>query len=387
MIGATLLALLVNAGQLKATPLLSWAPVDLTILLGALVGAWAILALLTQPSRLAPAWPLFLLLVVLSLSSIEPTYGDYASTKIVTLFSVTAVLMLSPFLLLQHREQVDAFFSTTLGIAFFAAIFTITNPATVADYSTRVTFDGTNTIGAARILGAGIVVCVVRAIWSDSTARTRIAYVALVPVLLWALLSTGSRGPFVAAALAVLVVCIVAVVTRRSNVWMLVALVAITAAGSVAADRASVDGSSRILGFFEGARDGSTRARNELWIGTTELIPSQPFGVGMGGFSETGVSWGAYAYPHNIVLEVFAEAGWLTGLLLCAIMLTALGRCLAQAKTSGQFLTLGLLVFSTINAMVSGDINSNRLLWVIMSIALMQPRLSAAIPSAARDIK
>lgn len=376
-VGPVLLALLINAGQLKATPLLSWVPVDLTLLLGVAVAASAGLLLLTSTTRLDSSAPLFVLLLGFAVASVDPHDSEYASTKVLTLFTITAILMLAPFVLLRDRQQVEYFFSATLAIASFAAVLTITNPASVADYSSRVTFDGTNTIGAARVLGAGIVVCVVRAVWSETTVRMRLVYSALTLVLLWGLLSTGSRGPFIATALAVLAVCTVALVTRRSNGWMIAALAAVTLGGAAIADRASADGTSRIFGFFEGARDTSTRARNELWRGTAEAIPERPLGVGIGGFPDTQVLWGTYPYPHNIVLEIFAEAGWATGIFFCVVLMVAIRRSIAEAKVNGGFLTLGLLVFALVNAMVSGDINTNRLLWAALAVALMQRQATA----------
>ncbi|MFS0703559.1 O-antigen ligase family protein [Cellulomonas sp. 179-A 9B4 NHS] len=368
------MALLINAGQLKATPLLAWVPVDLTLLLGVAVAAWASLLLFTRPTRLNSSAPFFVLLLAFSVASFDAPGSDYGRTKVLTLFTVTAVLMLSPFVLFRERSHLDYFFSATLGIASIAAVLTITNPASVADYSTRVTFDGTNTIGAARVLGAGIVVCVIRAVWSTTTVRRRLTYGALTPVLLWGLLSTGSRGPFIATALAVLAVCAVALATRRSNGWMIAVLTAVIFGGAAIAERASTDGTSRIFGFFEGTRDTSTRARNELWRGTAEAIPDHPLGVGVGSFSDTQVLWGTYTYPHNVILEVFAEAGWTTGILLCLIVAIGTVRSIRGANVAGDFLTLGLLVFALVNAMVSGDINSNRLVWVMLAIAMMGPR-------------
>lgn len=374
-VGPILLALLASVGQIKTTALLSWSPVDPTILLSVAVACWTVLVALVRPPRLGPATPLLLLLLLLGVATIGAPLSDYARTKELTLFFVTTLLMLSPVALLASRQSLRVFFSTLLGVAVFAAALTIVNPVAVTDYSSRITFDGTSTIGAARLFGTGIVVCVVRAVWSDARMRERLAYGASTMLLVWALLSTGSRGPFVALLAALLVVCVVAVVTHRSSSWMIALVVGIMTLGAVVVDRASAEGTSRILGFFQGARDASTRARTELWRGTVDAIPDTPLGVGIGDFSSLSVLTGAYTYPHNLVLEVFVEAGWIAGVLLCAILVLAFARSLRYSRVIGDFLPLAMLSFATVNAMVSGDMNSNRLLWVLVAVSLMTPMM------------
>ncbi|MEM2164053.1 MAG: hypothetical protein QXR62_06520, partial [Candidatus Bathyarchaeia archaeon] len=80
-------------------------------------------------------------------------------------------------------------------------------------------------------------------------------------------------------------------------------------------------------------------------------------------------------YPHNIILELGAELG-LIGVLIFAMMI---GMAFAKSLVTlgaqrgfGKIATRYLLVvccFTLLNAMVSGDINDNRILFT--SVALL----------------
>ena len=370
-IGPVLLALLVNAGQLKGTSLLAWMPVDLTLALAVSVSVWSLIRLPHDGIRLRKMVPFVILLFLLAIAALQSVSTSYSSVKELTLFSVTAVLMFTPFVLLGTKPQQRLFFSTLVAVAALAALFMIVSPETVADYSTRIVFEGTNTIGAARVLGVGAVVCFVRLVWDPMRWSVRLAYAALILVFIWGMLSSGSRGPFLAAAAALLILTVVAVIKKKAS-WRVVSVAALLIiGGGVAMNLASADGATRIFGFFGGVRDTSTNARNGLWEDTLAAISSHPWGVGLGQFSHADVSNVAAEYPHNIVLETFVEGGWAAGFVLCVILVTAAIRALRFSQPTTGFVTLAVLTFTTANAMVSGDLNSNRLLWVAVALALM----------------
>jgi O-antigen ligase len=81
-------------------------------------------------------------------------------------------------------------------------------------------------------------------------------------------------------------------------------------------------------------------------------------------------------YPHNLLLEVTLEAGWLAGACTLAILAAALGAAWAVSNLLEGRILLAGLGFWIINALVSGDVNDNRPLFTLVSasLALWKPR-------------
>ena len=95
-----------------------------------------------------------------------------------------------------------------------------------------------------------------------------------------------------------------------------------------------------------------------------------------------GAGTGSYAYlspvssvmyPHNLLLESAVELG-LVGLGLCLLLfLSPLVRLLTKRNRNGDAALAGsLLLYCFINAMVSGDIPGNFLLWLSLGVAFSQ---------------
>ncbi len=125
--------------------------------------------------------------------------------------------------------------------------------------------------------------------------------------------------------------------------------------------------------------DPSANARLEAWDDAGELFQAHPLvGAGAGSFSVSGI--GRFLrYPHNLVLEISAEQGLVGLTLFTVLVVTVLTRllsaCAAIRRLPGGDVTaplivLALLLFSLVNAMVSGDLNDGRMLWLTLGVAL-----------------
>jgi O-antigen ligase len=75
-------------------------------------------------------------------------------------------------------------------------------------------------------------------------------------------------------------------------------------------------------------------------------------------------------YPHNIFLEIGTEGGWLVLAFFAWIVFKAFKRARMSSITLEGQLIFALLSFFILNALVSGDLNDNRLLFVTLSLAL-----------------
>lgn len=96
-----------------------------------------------------------------------------------------------------------------------------------------------------------------------------------------------------------------------------------------------------------------------------------PLGVGWAGLEPILRPIGRY--PHNLFLEVGAEGGVLAALALLALLAAAVSRSFKAARAGDDSVVpvVALLVFWLVNAMVSGDANDNRGVFVFAAAALM----------------
>jgi O-antigen ligase len=136
----------------------------------------------------------------------------------------------------------------------------------------------------------------------------------------------------------------------------------------------------RFQGLSQGVEaDSSAVARELVWADAFELFVRHPWiGAGAGAVSTYGAGRDQ-VYPHNMVLEVAAEQG-LVGLVILFVFLFATFRRLIltllrseRGGTEGASLLLTLfagLLYVILGAMVSGDLNSGRDIWLLAGATL-----------------
>ena len=91
-------------------------------------------------------------------------------------------------------------------------------------------------------------------------------------------------------------------------------------------------------------------------------------GAGTGSFAALAPVEGAL-YPHNLFLETAAELGVLGLALSVALVFAPWGRLALARRRDGDITLAGaLLVYCFVNAMVSGDITTNFLLWLAAGV-------------------
>jgi len=376
--GICALALLVCSGQLKTGPLVKWLPVDLTLLTLVVVIACCLVQALKGTVRMSGLWAPVLLLVSLAVSITYAPQSSYSESKSTVLLSITSVLMLAPFALGGSRNARALFVTSLLAVSAFVAIMLWFDPTRATAYSDIVVFGESNTIGTARVIGAGALIAIIRALAPRSPVRLRFVYSVTAIFLVLSVIRTGARGPILAILVGIVLVVLGARMLRGIHGRTLLGVSAsflVAAVWVFSAYRG--DGTQRIIGLISGDADTSALARARLFSLSIDYIPGLPLGTGLGGFGTLpGIRFSPYVYPHNVVLETAIEAGWIAAALLLLFLFVAF-RSSFRASTSvvGSSL-LGLLGFAFINSLVSGDINSNRLLWVVASLCIV----SAANP-------
>jgi O-antigen ligase len=254
----------------------------------------------------------------------------------------------------------------------------------------RLTVLGENTIQVARaalfvpILGLTFVL-------RQGPAVVRVGTIVLIPVAVLVALASGSRGPIIMLVVMAAVALLRGLARPRQVDWRLgglVAAIVLASAVFLAIAAASLPGRSverfALFGDFIqqglsgdlGATTGDTSSgtRVSLFGAAISLFENQPvLGTGTAGYQalSSGILGpGGDAYPHNAVLQFAAEFGLVGVALFAGIVVLALTRRLPPGSTYSAIRTL--FVFFVLNAMVSGDIFSDRETWgLLMLVALV----------------
>jgi O-antigen ligase len=385
------LAAFLFAGDLKADPRLAWVPVDLTLLTGAILSL-VLAARAARGFRVASRAAL-LLLGLWWLTFLPGVWGSvdspYGVQKVATLFSFTLLSALAPLWLLGGEGDLRGMVNALAG---FCLAITLAGLFGAGHGEARLQAFGSGTIALGRATGLLFLHAVLalaegpsapipvgKAVgsavsWVRSGARlAKAGPFAVMTLAGIAAVFTGSRGPIVAALLVLLLVFGLGRqrLGRRGLELILAGglLVALVAASLSFAPAGSL---RRLDTFVHGQYGGSERYRVQALDQAWEQIRQAPAGLGWGRFAtrvdpEKGLG---RQYPHNLLAEVALEGGWACAAATVLVLVTAV--LIAWSRTAsgvGRIAFSGLL-FYLVNAMVSGDVNDNRPLFMFISSAL-----------------
>lgn len=374
----------VMAGFVKDTGILVDLPVDLTLALGLLTAVVVGLqiVLVGVPREVHGVVLAFTLLVPPVLWSATTEYG---TDKVGRLFTFTFLSVLAPVVLIRDRGDVARFVWAFTGMSGIVVVTALFDPQLSSAYTgAPITTESVDTIGLGSAAGHVLVVLALGLIWRSVPRLALVGAAGAVYVLL----QSGSRGPLFSAAVAVLAGSLI--VRRRPDFRRVLAFLGLLAVGTVVAyEAAPLYSQRRIIGFFEGDTSGSVDGRISLYHDAFQSVLAHPFGIGWGSFE--GIAFGSYTYPHDIVLEVLAEAGVVFGGLFLLWLVYRIA--LAYRLTTDY---LGSVVFATAvfwcgKALVSGDINDNRVLLYAVGLAVAacgvaaSARERAAVEDDAQD--
>lgn len=367
------LALYVVIGDLKGDDrIAALLPVDLTLVLGAVLLAGIALNLLRHKRvvRMPACYFLFIALVAMMTASLTYTpVFDAGLEKLGRFLTVTGIVIVAPFFLLGTREQTVRFFASLAVVAFAIcswSLFALGGPQRLATPSN-------NTIGLGHIASALILILWFAVLPLFPFPQRLFVYPLLfVPVL--ALIGSGSRGPAIACALVILG----SVVLCRSGILDLVCAVAL---GSAILPFARIPGSAiQYLGTLISSRSvsGLLSFRYDLLEHGWRLLQQHPLlGTGIQGFRYYSPNPELYKWPHNIFLEIACELGIPAALITCAIFAAAIAEAFHQLRDTVSpawvlsQLAAALLVVGIVNATNTGDINSDRLTWLFLSLVFV----------------
>ncbi|GKV57403.1 O-antigen polymerase [Sporosarcina sp. NCCP-2222] len=390
--GELFFALLLFSGVFKESLNL---PIDISILFIALTFIAVVIKIASKKRihktillpiiSLTIIYSMFLISYIISLGEI------YATEKILKFSFVTLPSIVFALILLDNKKALHRFFISIAMIAFVLSVFSLPSIFHRGSSLGFIGFNGGNYQGLALLNGIGLIIQVFYFLLEAHSKRLKMLSLLVASITAFVLFATGSRMPILAFIVTSVYILGNSFYFRRDIIFLRkgVKLLFLLSTLSIPLLCIMVN-----KGFFETiiyrfsvlfteeSGGDSSAGRIERYKSAYEMIKRSPFvGEGLGGFPLYYSGEDISDYPHNIILEIIAEMG-LIGLVVCIIFFAlSLFRTLNLYRSSYKFIptlgmvTVGVFIYYLSFAMVSGDINSNRILYVFMGIMCMFPTI------------
>ena len=325
-----------------------------------------------------------LLAAVLCLSIVGTPAPIYGSTKAIKFLVFSTLSLVLPLILIQKEQDIKNFCWSVAALGFFISFLTIFAPQNQVRASgevlARQSALGANTLNPATAIALSASLSYLLLVTETRHPAKKLMLVANIAIAFWALFATGTRSFFL---LPVLVAgtrefSLLLASSERAVLRLVVAstLVPIGAFFLIGGG----DVLDRRIGRF--VRDPSaalaSSGRTELWYKGIELGMQQPlFGNGTGSFSKLTIGVDRKHFPHNFVIEAFAETGLLgviptVGLFVTSLVLilrlSRLSRhCVEESVLANMhFVLLGLWIAISVH----WDLADSRVLWLFLGTTI-----------------
>ena len=361
MLTALALVLLAFGGYLNSTYATLGGPANL-ILIG--IGLCVVLLaprVVTLRAKVAPLLPLLLIAVACGYGvATADSLSLYGGNKVQLLLTLTPLTFVAGAWLADGERRREWLAWGIVGWGLAAVLVQRFSPDQTLSEIGRLGGEDLSYQALSRAAAAAALVLAVvamsrrfRDIWRLLAFAGAIAFAAVA-------VGGGSRGPLIGLLIAVAAVAIrtragaVLVVLAGLAAWFLLPTVVLP----ILPDR---------LNSFD---DGSTLVRADAAALAIDHIRDNPLGTGFGSLESVVAPAGPRAlfYPHNVVLEIAGEAGVLAATILLGVVAVVLYRLWRRGIAFSDNATLALLTYFFVNALVSGDINSNRGLWLFLGV-------------------
>ncbi|CDQ17937.1 O-antigen ligase family protein [Halobacillus karajensis] len=314
--------------------------------------------------------PLGVFLTFLGIVAISLLYSkgiDYAYVKVKSLLFMTSWSFIGGLLLINNYERLDRFIKSIVMVVVFCLL---TIPFTEAG----------NYLQVGRLLGIGVVLILAYQIGKESKLGLFFSFI-LALISIGVIFDSGARMPLISLGLLVLFLLCrsfkiesgILYVSRTFKTIMSFGI-ATTILVLIMAWKGLLETIIfRMQVLLDGGGTSST-ARVERFQEAFSMWGDNPiFGHGIGSFPLFYNGMDIRDYPHNIFLEVLAELGIIGFLVLIVLFAISFFSVLKYKDSVIQLTVLSGILFTLLNAMVSGDINDNRILFTFLAIGCMLP--------------
>jgi hypothetical protein len=305
-------------------------------------------------------------LLLAAFAESAPNLNDYISNKPTNVVLSLLFCTLMPLLLLRKSQHTQFFLNLLCCYSLIIAIAALPRLSTLMVEAGRLSLsEESNPIYVARAVGIPILWLMLLYLWKR---------ISLWPLLLGGglclvvLLATGSRGPILTVILTLVIVVFRAVPfrDRRTNFVLWASVVSLFVV-SIAYNTISTAITKQI---FERGGDFLS-GRQILYEVAIDAITQYPAGIGLGGFSTLASIPGA-RYPHNLLMEITVELGWLAGLFSVGVLVYIWQFYEKVFRTNIEIAGVyALFLYSLLNSMFSGDLSSAKEVYITISLGLI----------------
>lgn len=371
--------------------------IDITILLTMII--WiGLLKLLLEgewkfvEDRKQPLILFILLALIVAFSFFFTPSPEYGANKIMRFSLIGVTMFLTPLIIVQSQKDVKhllQFFMYSVFLLLFAVLaqfvyfLFIGKFALLLGYFNRFSLPGANPIQVGRFLAIGATFMLVYLI-RRSNNNSKPIIISII-ALLFGLIATGSRGPLLSIIIGLLFYVFLFEKVQRQRIFMYGFFVVFVSLGLLflfpedLTQRFFDVTQGAVLMTTEGVKKVSTIAtRLSYWQMSIESWVSSLWnnilGLGAGGFSSLFIWRDWRWYPHNVFFEVLVEFGSIGITIFISFLLISFKDIQkgiikgALSEHSALWIAATLVMF--IAAQFSGDINDNRLLWMLIGISI-----------------
>lgn len=397
--GEWLFALFLFAGYYKADPRLSFIQTRIDITLLFLILSFlvffhrALRKMFAQriPRSFTRVATFFLLLKICLLAGLLYTQStQYGFDKTLRFIFLTGWAFWGSVLLIPNVLSLRRFCWALVAISTAMAIDALLSYPGVGRVS-FVTAFGSNYIALARANGLGLLTTMILLLPTARRRWVKLCLWGLATLQLWATLSAGARGPVFALILSFLLFFVLSVrgfpCLKIDRFALRLGTMAVLVAGIlILVGEALFSTLAYRIQIFATERGISAATRITLYREAIELWANSPiWGTGTGQFGIAVTGEDIRLYPHNILLELGAETGIIGVLVFLSMIGFAFAKgvdCLHRGKGATKTVTRYLLVaafFALLNAMISGDINDNRVLFTLVGLLAATPHFQGNV--------
>lgn len=337
------------------------------------------------------------LCVAMSIGVIGPYSTRYGIDKLLRFVGLTAplVFLASTW----DRDDIEEYLGLLLLASSIVALLEVL-PVDIRDAYGDAS--APNYLARGRWSGYGAIIALTLRYRVADNGLGRFAAVCAWAVCAYVLLAVGGRGPIIAYVLSPIITQLFAptfdgeAVSHRRIKGIIMGLIGFVLVACVIL-WAPIDAFSLAQAKFRllmsSERGPSTLTRARFFREALIILVEHPVaGVGLGGFALKGLQIATREYPHNLLLEILSETGIVGFVPLVGLLVTSLRGYRRKMRSSSRRervlleSALTLLLFAFINAMVSGDINDNRMLFVMLPIvhSLVRQQTSDSLVGEAR---
>lgn len=380
------------AGRFKEDPRFDWVPVDTTVLLllGSLAaGGWVFYKRRGKMRRspLLLTGLLGLFFTFCGFSYFWSPSTAYAIEKIGYLWVLTFWSFLGcAFIISRDQARLRRFFVVIMVFSSWF-VFEALGAFLSADLTGQQVYAlGTRYLGLGRVIGLGSIVLFIYAISATRSKMRRLLFLVLFFGHVATLLVIGGRGPLLATVAGLLVPVYFgtdwdmmrAKVSVQRYVKPIIASLFVSIVGVILfLPSGALTTILRLQVLFSNDVGASAGMRIQMYEQALEIWSVHPFGgAGIGGWPVLA-GWGDQKmYPHNLFLEILSEYGIIGFILVSTFAFYAFRKLFAGRPVNKSILKIVVLsIFANafVNAMLTGDLSDNRVLFAMVGLFLYSP--------------